>query len=268
MGTMGITEDKDSGLDQSEVVASESLPLDKQKELIEAIKSRSKSESKEAFGILFSAFYPDLQRFAWWVLWQLSDKNIRSIEDDSHELAMKTFVTFMDKSLFEFEWPANWRNPQKSPIKEYLFKILRYHCKELGRDVNYLATDINDPELERSGELLIEDSDLDQEAFDQDFMDYHAMVLVFQAVGLDEMIPLAPQWVGRNLPPRLLVDQAADVKFYQLISPLSLPQKQVLTLKYYFNLTAPEIAAKLGLKAGAVRQHINRGLGKIRDSLE
>jgi RNA polymerase sigma factor (sigma-70 family) len=56
-----------------------------------------------------------------------------------------------------------------------------------------------------------------------------------------------------------------------MISALSrLPQRQkeVLTMRYYLDLSEAEIADALGISAGSVKAHAHRGLAALRDRME
>ena len=50
----------------------------------------------------------------------------------------------------------------------------------------------------------------------------------------------------------------------------SLPNRQrdCLALRYYLNLSPPDIAATLGLSVNSVKTHLRRGLGALEISLE
>jgi RNA polymerase sigma factor (sigma-70 family) len=45
-------------------------------------------------------------------------------------------------------------------------------------------------------------------------------------------------------------------------------QKEVLTMRYYLDLSEAEIADALGISAGSVKAHAHRGLAALRDRME
>jgi DNA-directed RNA polymerase specialized sigma24 family protein len=45
-------------------------------------------------------------------------------------------------------------------------------------------------------------------------------------------------------------------------------QREVLTLRYYLDLSEAEIATTLGISAGAVKTHAHRGLATLAPRLE
>ncbi|HEU5033153.1 MAG TPA: SigE family RNA polymerase sigma factor [Mycobacteriales bacterium] len=45
-------------------------------------------------------------------------------------------------------------------------------------------------------------------------------------------------------------------------------QREVLVLRYYSDLSEAQIAATLGISAGAVKSHASRGIAALRDTLE
>ncbi|WP_270887695.1 SigE family RNA polymerase sigma factor [Pedococcus sp. 5OH_020] len=49
---------------------------------------------------------------------------------------------------------------------------------------------------------------------------------------------------------------------------LSQRQKEVLTMRYYLDLSEAEIADALGISAGSVKAHAHRGLATLRDRME
>ncbi|MGH3446232.1 MAG: SigE family RNA polymerase sigma factor [Nocardioidaceae bacterium] len=62
----------------------------------------------------------------------------------------------------------------------------------------------------------------------------------------------------------------ADARIAVLDSLHQLPrrQREVLVLRYYNGLSEAEIAATLGISAGAVKSHASRGIGSLRTHLE
>ncbi|HEV7171926.1 SigE family RNA polymerase sigma factor [Pedococcus sp.] len=67
-------------------------------------------------------------------------------------------------------------------------------------------------------------------------------------------------------------DRAIDVEATQsMVMALGrLPQRQreVLTMRYYLDLSEAEIADALGISAGSVKAHAHRGLASLRDRME
>ena len=67
-------------------------------------------------------------------------------------------------------------------------------------------------------------------------------------------------------------DRAVDVETTRsMVTALGrLPQRQreVLTLRYYLDLSEAEIAEALGISAGSVKAHAHRGLASLRDRME
>lgn len=67
-------------------------------------------------------------------------------------------------------------------------------------------------------------------------------------------------------------DRAMDVEATQsmIVALGRLPQRQreVLTMRYYLDLSEGEIAEALGISAGSVKAHAHRGLASLRDRVE
>lgn len=67
-------------------------------------------------------------------------------------------------------------------------------------------------------------------------------------------------------------DRALDVEATQsmIVALRRLPQRQreVLTMRYYLDLSEAEIADALGISTGSVKAHAHRGLASLRDRVE
>ena len=65
-----------------------------------------------------------------------------------------------------------------------------------------------------------------------------------------------------------LLDAAEDRRgLWPALTALSAPQRAVLVLRYFEDLTEADIAAVLGCSPGAVKTHAARGLGRLRKSM-
>lgn len=65
--------------------------------------------------------------------------------------------------------------------------------------------------------------------------------------------------------PETVIDR---VLVREALAELPLPQRQVLSLAFFQDLTQTEIAARTGLPLGTVKSHTRRGLRRLRQSLE
>ena len=54
----------------------------------------------------------------------------------------------------------------------------------------------------------------------------------------------------------------------QALAKLDAQQQQVVVLKYFAELTVPEIARSIGTKEGTVKSRLHRALGRLREHLE
>ena len=63
---------------------------------------------------------------------------------------------------------------------------------------------------------------------------------------------------------------AAETTSSMIVALGTLPQRQkeVLTMRYYLDLSEAEIADALGISAGSVKAHAHRGLAALRDRME
>jgi RNA polymerase sigma-70 factor (sigma-E family) len=63
---------------------------------------------------------------------------------------------------------------------------------------------------------------------------------------------------------------AAETTSSMILALGTLPQRQkeVLTMRYYLDLSEAEIADALGISAGSVKAHAHRGLAALRDRME
>ena len=59
-----------------------------------------------------------------------------------------------------------------------------------------------------------------------------------------------------------------DARVLAALRALPVRQREVLALRYYLDLSEAEIAATLGISAGAVKTHAHRGLGALAERLE
>ena len=54
----------------------------------------------------------------------------------------------------------------------------------------------------------------------------------------------------------------------QALADLVPEQQQVVVLRYFADLTVPEVASATGIREGTVKSRLHRALGKLRDTLE
>lgn len=66
---------------------------------------------------------------------------------------------------------------------------------------------------------------------------------------------------------RLLEHESHDAMI-DALRRLSQRQREVLTMRYYLDLSEAEIADALGISAGSVKAHAHRGLAALRDEME
>jgi RNA polymerase sigma-70 factor (sigma-E family) len=64
------------------------------------------------------------------------------------------------------------------------------------------------------------------------------------------------------------LDQEAATTMITALGRLPQRQREVLTLRYYLELSEAEIADALGISAGSVKAHAHRGLASLRDRMK
>jgi RNA polymerase sigma-70 factor (sigma-E family) len=64
------------------------------------------------------------------------------------------------------------------------------------------------------------------------------------------------------------LDEEATTTMIGALGRLPQRQREVLTMRYYLDLSEAEIADALGISAGSVKAHAHRGLAALRDRME
>ena len=64
------------------------------------------------------------------------------------------------------------------------------------------------------------------------------------------------------------LDAEATSSMVLALGTLPQRQREVLTMRYYLDLSEAEIADALGISAGSVKAHAHRGLAALRDRME
>jgi RNA polymerase sigma factor (sigma-70 family) len=64
------------------------------------------------------------------------------------------------------------------------------------------------------------------------------------------------------------LDDEATTTMIGALGRLPQRQREVLTMRYYLDLSEAEIADALGISAGSVKAHAHRGLASLRDRME
>ncbi|UCM89728.1 RNA polymerase sigma factor [Streptomyces marincola] len=77
---------------------------------------------------------------------------------------------------------------------------------------------------------------------------------------------LATRWAVRP-PPHPQEDQALALAVSDALAELPLPQRQVLTLRFYVDLTVRDIALVLGVPEGTVKSRLHAAVSLLRDRL-
>lgn len=69
-------------------------------------------------------------------------------------------------------------------------------------------------------------------------------------------------------PEERLLAHESHAAMIDALARLSQRQREVLTMRYYLDLSEAEIADALGISAGSVKAHAHRGLAALRDQME
>ncbi|WP_394814760.1 RNA polymerase sigma factor [Streptomyces millisiae] len=77
---------------------------------------------------------------------------------------------------------------------------------------------------------------------------------------------LASRWAVRP-PPHPQEDRALALAVSDCLAELPLPQRQVLTLRFYVDLTVHDIALVLGVPEGTVKSRLHAAVAVLRDRL-
>lgn len=64
------------------------------------------------------------------------------------------------------------------------------------------------------------------------------------------------------------LERESHAAMMHALGRLSQRQREVLTMRYYLDLSEAEIADALGISAGSVKAHAHRGLAALRDDME
>jgi len=83
-----------------------------------------------------------------------------------------------------------------------------------------------------------------------------------------ETIPLEEVgeiWAISDNPENLAMQQDEAQRLRRALGLLSTDHREVLTLRYYADLSIPEIARALGCRQGTVKSRLNRAIGRLKD---
>lgn len=69
-------------------------------------------------------------------------------------------------------------------------------------------------------------------------------------------------------PEERALEHESHAAMIDALGRLSQRQREVLTMRYYLDLSEAEIADALGISAGSVKAHAHRGLAALRDEME
>ena len=80
--------------------------------------------------------------------------------------------------------------------------------------------------------------------------------------------PTAPGGRSEDSAETRVLEQEATTTMIGALGRLPQRQREVLTMRYYLDLSEAEIADALGISAGSVKAHAHRGLAALRDRME
>jgi RNA polymerase sigma-70 factor (sigma-E family) len=69
-------------------------------------------------------------------------------------------------------------------------------------------------------------------------------------------------------PEERALEHESHAAMIRALTRLSQRQREVLTMRYYLDLSEAEISDALGISAGSVKAHAHRGLAALRDTME
>jgi len=135
-------------------------------------------------------------------------------------------------------------------------------------------------EVYRTLTVVVRDADLAREATDE------AMVRAYQRWSQVRRYDNPSGWVYRvalnwarsrmrklQRVDHIVIDQSvepetpADPSLERAIAALPLHHREVIVLHYLFDLSGPQIAARLGIREGTVRSRLNRAVAALREEL-